>query len=44
MRRSTVKMMNNKRINYFSPIPPGEKPHMEFSVNELKLTDVSASG
>lgn len=35
MRGSSVKMMNNKRINYFSPVPPREKPHMEFSVNEL---------
>ena len=30
-----MKMMNNKRINYFSPIPPRENPHMEVSVNEL---------
>lgn len=35
MRGSTVKMMNNTRINYFSPIPPRENPHMEFSANEL---------
>lgn len=30
-----MKMMNNKRMNYFSPVPPRENPHMEFSVNAL---------
>ncbi len=36
VRGSTVEIMNNKRINYFSPISSRENPHMEFSLNELK--------
>lgn len=35
MTESTVKVMNNARLNYFSPTQPMENPCMEFSVNEL---------